>query len=149
MSRAFVKEDAEIAERSTRRRSASGLAPGALNYLTAEGAERLQVQLTKLRNDRKADGTTISHLEQTLGSATIVEPPTHPEAVVFGTTVTLRTADGSSATYRVVGVDEVELHPGGVSWVSPLGRTLLGAEVGSRVLLDANAKESATVLKIE
>src|SRR5205814_5816772 len=37
MSRAFVKEDVDPPERSGRKRSASGLPPGATNYITARG----------------------------------------------------------------------------------------------------------------
>jgi hypothetical protein len=38
MSRAFVKEDVDLPERSGRKRSASGLPPGATNYISARGA---------------------------------------------------------------------------------------------------------------
>lgn len=149
MSRAFVKEDVEIAERSTRRRSMSGLPPGALNYMTAEGAGQLRARLTKLQSASEKNEVEISCLERTLASATIVEPQARPEAVVFGTTVTLRFADGTPATYRIVGVDEVELHPGGVSWVSLIGRALLGAGLGHRVCLDDAGKVAATVVEID
>ena len=49
MSRAFVKEDVDPPERSGRKRSASGLPPGATNYITAHGAKRLREELNKLR----------------------------------------------------------------------------------------------------
>ncbi len=49
MSRAFVKEDVDLPERSGRKRSASGLPPGATNYITARGAKRLRDELQKLR----------------------------------------------------------------------------------------------------
>jgi hypothetical protein len=49
MSRAFVKEDVDPPERSGRKRSASGLPPGATNYITARGAKRLRDELQKLR----------------------------------------------------------------------------------------------------
>ena len=49
MSGAFVKEDADLPERSGRKRSASGLRPGATNYITARGAKRLRDELQKLR----------------------------------------------------------------------------------------------------
>jgi hypothetical protein len=49
MSRAFVKEGVNLPERSGRKRSASGLAPGATNYITARGAKRLRAELRKLR----------------------------------------------------------------------------------------------------
>ena len=49
MSRAVVKEGVNLPERSGRKRSASGLAPGATNYITARGAKRLRAELRKLR----------------------------------------------------------------------------------------------------
>jgi hypothetical protein len=49
MSRAFVKEDVDLPERSGRKRSASGLPSGATNYVTARGAKRLRDEVQKLR----------------------------------------------------------------------------------------------------
>ena len=40
------------------------------------------------------------------------------EEVLFGATVTLRAADGALLRYRIVGVDEVHLSPGAISWVA-------------------------------
>jgi transcription elongation GreA/GreB family factor len=147
MSRAFVKEDVEIAERSTRLRSESGLPPGALNYLTAAGAECLRARLAALRAGAEADEAEISRLECILTSATIVEPQVRPETVTFGALVTVQTLDGTLETYRIVGVDEVALEPGNVSWVSVLGKALLGAEPGQRVKV-SDDKTVLTVVKI-
>ena len=49
MSRAFIREDVDPPERSGRVRSASGLPPGAMNYITAHGARRLGAELNELR----------------------------------------------------------------------------------------------------
>ena len=49
MSRAFAKEDVDLPERSGRKRAASGLPPGATNYIAARGAKHLRDELTKLR----------------------------------------------------------------------------------------------------
>jgi transcription elongation factor GreB len=148
MSRAFVKEDVEIAERSGRRRLESGLPPGALNYLTAAGAECLRARLAALRAGSGADEAEISRLECILASATIVEPQVRPETVTFGALVTVRTLDGTLETYRVVGVDEVALESGNVSWVSALGKALLGAEVGQRLKVPGDENAVLTVVKI-
>ena len=40
MGKAFTKEEKEIPERAVRRRPGSGLPPGAVNYMTADGAVR-------------------------------------------------------------------------------------------------------------
>jgi hypothetical protein len=66
MSRAFVKEDVDPPERRGRKRSISGLPPGATNYITVRGAKRLRDELEKLRganvnNERIAELEQISH----------------------------------------------------------------------------------------
>ena len=149
MSRAFVKEDAEVAERSSRRRAESGLPPGALNYMTAAGAERFRARLAHLRGADQKDGAEIARLESVLASATVVEPRSHPESVTFGALVTVQLADGSVESYRIVGVDEAGLEPGLVSWVSPAGRALLGAEPGQRVTFPGEESIVRRVVKID
>jgi len=134
MSRAFVKEDVEIAERSGHRRSASGLPPGALNLMTKDGAQRLRVRLAALR-DTGSKTAEMDELEHILDSATLVPSEANPEAVVFGAEVTLKNTSGELATYRIVGADEVHLEPHHVSWVSAIGRALLGAAPGQRLRL--------------
>ena len=55
MSRAFIKEDVDVYERPGQRRSQSGLPPGALNYMTPEGARRLRARLEKLLREPVRD----------------------------------------------------------------------------------------------
>jgi transcription elongation factor GreB len=149
MSRAFVKEDTDIPERSARTRSASGLPPGAINYMTASGARRLRQRLEKLRGGAADNSAEIGRLERILGSVTVVETPAEwPDSVALGAIVTVRDAEGQMETYRVVGVDEVEFEDRAVSWISPLGKALLGAEVGERVRVEGD-KRSMTIVKIE
>ena len=141
MSKAFTKEDDDLPERSARRRSASGLPPGALNYLTAEGARRFRHDLANAGAERAAE------VARVLASATIVEPPTEPpEGAVFGAKVTLREVGGREESYRIVGVDEVGFEPDWVSWTSPIGKALLGVEPGQRVKLEADGETRAWTL---
>ncbi len=148
MSKAFTKEDVDPPERSGRVRSASGLPPGATNYITPGGAAQLQRQLAQLRSSAESKADRIAELEQIVASITIVEPPAEAEqSVSFGARVTVRDASGALATYRIVGVDELEFDPEAVSWVSPIGRTLLAAELGDRVVLAEMA--SVKIVKLE
>src|SRR3954469_25355180 len=98
MSRAFVKEDVDLPERSGRKRSASGLPPGAINYITGRGAKRLHDELQKLRTSN-ADKERILQLEHILSSVHIVDPP-DPESnsVAFGATVTVKDTKGVTET---------------------------------------------------
>ena len=90
MSRAFVKEDVDPPERSGRKRSASGLPPGATNYITARGAKRLRDELQKLRA-ANPDSERIIELERILTSVHVDDPTDPaPNSVGFGATVTVK-----------------------------------------------------------
>ncbi|MGH8163131.1 MAG: GreA/GreB family elongation factor [Rhodanobacteraceae bacterium] len=135
MSRAFVKEDVDPPERSGRRRSAAGLPPGATNYITARGAARLQAELTKLR-ESSDDQERIANLEETFASLQMVDPPeAGSKSVSFGATVTVEDETGKRETYTVLGVEELDFEPHAVSWIAPLGKALLAAELGDRIAL--------------
>src|SRR5471032_1119756 len=61
------------------------------------------------------------------------------DQVFFGATVDYAGDDGEVHTVRVVGVDEVNLDIGHVSWISPIARALLKAKVGDTVTLHTPA----------
>jgi transcription elongation GreA/GreB family factor len=147
MSRAFVKEDVDLPERSGRKRSASGLPPGATNYITARGTKHLRDELQKLRA-ANTNSKRVAELEQILASIHVVDPPDAPSnSVAFGATVTVKDKKGRTETYTVVGVDELDLEPDAVSWISPIGKALLAADMGNWVKLDDG--RSAKIVKIE
>ena len=147
MSRAFVKEDVDLPERSGRKRSGSGLPPGATNYITARGAKRLRNELQKLRATNAASERVIE-LEQILASVHVVDPPDAPSnSVTFGATVTVKDKKGATETFTIVGVDELDFERDGVSWISPLGKALLNADVGDWIKLDDG--RSAKIMKIK
>src|SRR5438045_7970020 len=130
MSRAFVKEDVDLPERSGRKRSASGLPPEATNYITARGANRLRDELQKLRA-AKAVSERVTELEQILASVHVVDPPDAPSnSVTFGTTVTVKDKEGATETFTIVGVDELDFELDADRWYSPLVQALLVGGVG-------------------
>ena len=140
MSRAFVKEDVDPPERSGRTRSASGLPPGAVNYITAEGAARLRKELDDLRRGGDEDVERAAERTRVISSMTVVEAPPAPKSVAFGARVTVRNPSGELKTYRIVGVDEVRFYSDAVTWVSAVGKTLLAANVGDRVSLEGDER---------
>ena len=147
MSRAFVKEDVDPPERSGRKRSASGLPPGAANYITARGAKRLRDELQKLRA-ANAVSERVTELEQILASVHVVDPPDAPSnSVTFGATVTVKDKKGATETLTIVGVDELDLEPDTVGWVSPIGKALLAADMGDWITLEDG--RAAKIVKIE
>jgi len=147
MSRAFVKEDVDPPERSGRKRSASGLPPGATNYITARGAKRLRDELQKLRA-ANAGSERIVELENILASVHVVDSPEPASnSVGFGATVTVKDEKGLTEAYTIVGVDELDLEPDAVSWISPIGKALLAADLGDSLRL-ADGR-TAKIVKIE
>jgi len=147
MSRAFIKEDVDPPERSGRKRSASGLPPGATNYITARGAKHLRDVLQKLRA-ANTNSERVLELEQILASIHVVDPPDDPSnSVGFGATVTLKDKEGATETFTIVGVDELNFARDAVSWISPIGKALLAADMGNWIKLEDG--RSAKIVKIE
>src|SRR6201993_3404410 len=147
MSRAFVKKDVDLPERSGRKRLASGLPPGATNYITARGANHLRDELEKLRA-ANTDSKRVAELEQILTSVHVLDPPDPASnSVAFGATVTAKDKKGRTESYTVVGVDELDLEPDAVSWLSPIGKALLAADMGDSITLEDG--RTAKIVKIE
>lgn len=148
MSKAFTKEDVDPPERSGRVRSASGLPPGAANYITPGGAVRLRQELASIRGTDGDHAERIAELERILASVTVVEPSEEPgPSVGFGARVTVRDATNQLKVYRILGVDELDLDPNAVSWISSIGRALLAAELGDKVTLEQEGP--GKIVKIE
>jgi transcription elongation GreA/GreB family factor len=147
VSRAFIKEDVDLPERSGRKRSPSGLPPGATNYITARGAKRLRDELGKLRA-ANASADRVAELEQILASVHVVHPSGAPSnSVTFGATVTVQDKKGATETFSIVGMDELDFKRNAVSWISPLGKALLSADMDNWITLEDG--RSAKVVKIE
>src|SRR5262245_28206596 len=104
MSKAFTRESDDMPERPAALRPSPALPPGARNYITPSGAQRLQAELDALL--RSGSNTPrISALRQTLQTIEVVAPPAPPHAQVrFGATVTVRDSAGQDETFRIVGV---------------------------------------------
>jgi transcription elongation factor GreB len=147
VSRAFIKEDVDLPERSGRKRSASGLPPGAVNYITVRGAKRLRDELQKLRAANVVS-ERVTELEQILASIHVVDPLDAPSnSVTFGATVTVKDKKGATELLTIVGVDELNFEQDAVSWISPLGKALLAADMSDWIKLDDG--RSAKIVKIE
>ena len=81
-------------------------------------------------------------LTKRLDIAEVVDPETPREdetarQIFFGATVTYAHANGVENTISIVGVDEVDMQRGHISWISPLARALMKARPGDAVTLRA------------
>ena len=144
MSRAFVKEsdgDETLPELPLSEHP---------NYLTPDGLAHLQRRRDSARDQRAALADSdeslehrleLAHLDRLLrwidarvASAIVVEPDGQPrDRVAFGATVEVLDNEGQAHRYRIVGEDEADAEHGCVSWLSPLARALIGAQVGDEV----------------
>lgn len=83
----------------------------------------------------------IRYLMKRLESAVVVDPAAQEnrEQVFFSATVTIADADGTEASYQIVGVDEADAAAGCISWISPLAQALMKAQVGDVVRFQSPA----------
>ncbi|MEO0048323.1 MAG: hypothetical protein RLZZ410_1282 [Pseudomonadota bacterium] len=79
----------------------------------------------------------IYFLTKRLEDAVVVDPETREETdqVFFGATVTYADEDGQETRIAIVGVDEVDMDKGHVSWISPIAKALIKAREGDTVKL--------------
>ena len=140
----------------------TGTAPSAT--LTADGAKRLQAELTELikvkrpqvvgrirsakelgdlkenadyhaaREEQSFLEGRIQALEAQLRTAVIASAPVVGAGADLGSTITVE-VDGSSVTYTLVGSAEADPSSGRLSVLSPVGRALVGAVAGTEVVV--------------
>ena len=75
----------------------------------------------------------IGELENKVGSAEVIDPPTAGDRITFGSTIRLEDEAGKEVRYWIVGSDEAVPAQGKISILSPLARTLIGKRVGESV----------------
>lgn len=166
MSKAFTRESDE----NDAEEIPSGwfpLSPGAKNYITREGADRLRQSLNELLEKRRVESnvsnnadpeakakqrrieSAIRKLQSILDSVIVAEPPTDPGKVGFGASVRIRCQDGDEETYRIVGTDEAEPGQGRISAISPLAQALMNSKAGDTVRFKSPAgDQELTVLAV-
>ena len=93
------------------------------------------------RRLRQIDGR-LRFLTKRIRAAEVVDPETPRTGqaatrAFFGATVRYVDAAGAERVVSIVGADEVDLSRNHISWVSPLGRSLMKSTEGDRVVLRA------------
>ncbi len=94
----------------------------------------------------------ILELKDKLGRAEVIDcMKVSTKLAVFGTVVTLFDLDtDEEITYQLLGPEEADVKKGSISVLSPLGRSLLGKEVGDEVLAKTpGGTREFEVMKIE
>lgn len=133
-----------------------------LFHLTKQGVEELQAELNELiaqrtviadriktarefgdlsenmeysaaRQDQERNETRISEIEHILKNVQVITAPKSDGKVVLGSTVKLKTEDGKTKEFQVVGTVEADPLNGKISDESPIGRALMGKKEGEAV----------------
>lgn len=138
MSKAFTRESDNSAENFAPLRAP--LPPGTQNYITTEGAAKIRAELNRLLESKRNTSATenrsaieqrIQYLQSLIGTFVVVESGAS-DVVRFGSTVKVL-QNGEAETYRIVGVDEIDLERDHISWLSPLARALMSRKVGDEI----------------
>jgi transcription elongation factor GreB len=147
------------------------------NYLTPEGAKKLQQELNQLLNvdrakvvhevaeaaaqgDRSENAEyiygkkklreidrRIRFLTKRLDAAVVVKQEGSHDEVRFAATVDVEDENGKKACYLIVGPDEASPSEGRISFQSPLGRALMKRRVGDVVSVVRPAGEIEIEIK--
>ena len=94
----------------------------------------------------------IRFLNQRLEFAVVVDPAAREKTdqVFFGATVTYCDTQGTKTTISIVGIDEVNLDLGHVSWISPIANALIKKREGDEVPLQTpKGVEMIEVLEVK
>lgn len=92
----------------------------------------------------------LGFLEKRLNSLEIVDPTTFSgEAVLFGATVEIEDEEGEAQTWTILGEDEVDTEQRRISYLSPLGKALVGKKVDDTVTFDTpRGRREVTILAV-
>jgi transcription elongation factor GreB len=127
---ALLKAELELLVRTERPELVQVVSWAAKNGDRSENGDYIYGKKRLREIDRR-----IRFLMKRLETSVLVDPAKqeNTEQVFFGATVTVCEADGTEATFQIVGIDEADAGKGLISWISPLARALLKAREGDAV----------------
>lgn len=162
MSRAFVNEDNAAAQADQPVERQVSAQP---NYVTPAGLAQLQAKVAELQQrhaeqsakgeqadkQRLADlARDLRYFNQRVQSAQVVPAPHSTQKVQIGSRVTFADEHDTERTVQLVGEDQADATVGLINWGSPLGRALLGAQLGDEVLWQRPAgDQTIEIIRIE
>jgi transcription elongation GreA/GreB family factor len=145
MSRAFVNEDNAAAQASQPVERQVSEQP---NYVTARGLAQLQAHVLSLQAQHSEESALgengdkqrladierdLRYFNHRLQSAQVVTPAVSTDKVQIGSWVTFADEQDNQQRVQLVGEDQADATSQLINWASPLGKALLGAEVGDEV----------------
>ena len=109
----------------------------ALSDAAAEGDRSENAEYIYRKRQLRHIDSRMRFLGKRLDIVVVVDPREQKrrDRVFFGATVTVENEEGVAETFAIVGSDEIDSEGGAISWQSPVGRALLGKEVGDTVVV--------------
>lgn len=122
-----------------------------LEYARSLGDLSENAEYQEARDMQAAIEERIGHLEKVIKEAKIVAHDKKGDVIVLGSTVTIqKDKDKDSHTYTIVGSEEANIHEKKLSYLSPLGESLMGKIKGDDFTFETPAgKQKYKVLKVE
>ena len=112
----------------------------ALSAAAAEGDRSENAEYIYRKKQLGEIDRRIRYLGKRLDQIKVVDRvPGNQSKVYFGALVSLKTTDGGSRKYRIVGSDETDAKTGWISIDSPMARSLLGKSVNDSVVVSTPA----------
>jgi transcription elongation factor GreA len=100
-------------------------------------SENAEYQTAREEQDRLE--SRIGELEHVLQNLEVIKPPKNDGKVRLGSAVKLKSTDGKSTDFQIVGTMEADPMNGKISDESPIGQALLGKREGENVEIKTNS----------
>lgn len=91
------------------------------------------MEYTAARQDQERNENRIAEIDHILKNVQVITAPKSDGKVVLGSSVKLKTEDGKTKEFRVVGTVEADPLNGKISDESPIGKALMGKKRGDEV----------------
>jgi transcription elongation factor GreA len=101
------------------------------------------MEYTAARQDQERNESRVAEIEHILLNAKVITSPKTDSKVVLGSKVKLKSEDGKTKEFQVVGTVEADPLNGKISDESPIGKALLGKKEGEDVEIKTPAETAA------
>jgi len=93
------------------------------------------MEYSAARQDQERNEARIAEIEGILANAQVIASGKKADKVVLGSSIKLKTDDGKSKQFQVVGTVEADPLNGKISDESPIGKALMGKKQGEEVVI--------------
>lgn len=101
------------------------------------------MEYTAARQDQERNEARIAEIEHILSNVQVITKPKGDSAIVLGSKIKLKSADGKTKEFQVVGTVEADPLNGKISDESPIGKALMGKKEGDEVEIKTPAETAA------